>query len=205
MNTWIHEYMDSWETFDETSLLYKKAFYSELHLEGIIDKEYAHAQKVFEKLKLKNLGDYHDLYVQSDTFLSADVFENFRNKCIEIDETDRAHFLSAPGSAWQACLKKTGVELEFLTNIDMLLMAQKGIRDGICKAIHRYAKGNNRYMKNYNKNIESLYLTYLDENNLYGWAVAQKFPVKGFEWVEELSKSNERFIKNYYDDSNKGY
>ena len=79
-----YEYMDSWERFNETSLPDKKAFYSELNLEDITDKDYAHAQKVFKELKLKNLGDYHDLYVQSDTLLLADAFENFRNKCIKI-------------------------------------------------------------------------------------------------------------------------
>ena len=84
--------MDSWERFNETSLPDKKAFYNELNLEYIIHKDYAHAQKVFEEFKLKNLGDYHDLYVQSDTLLLADVFENFRNKCIEIYELDPAHF-----------------------------------------------------------------------------------------------------------------
>ena len=84
--------MDSWERFNETSLPDKKAFYSELNLEDITDKDYAHAQKVFEEFKLKNLGDYHDLYVQSDTLLLADVFENFRNKCIEIYELDPTHF-----------------------------------------------------------------------------------------------------------------
>ena len=100
--------MDSWERFDETSLPDKKAFYSELYLEDITDEDYTHAQKVFEELKLKNLGDYHDLYVQSDTLLLANVFENFRNKFIEINELDPAHFLSAPGFTWQACLKKQG-------------------------------------------------------------------------------------------------
>ena len=120
-----YEYMDSWERFNETSLPDKKAFYSELNLEDITDKDYAHAQKVFEEFKLKNLGDYHDLYVQSDTLLLADVFENFRNKCIEIYELDPAPFLSAPGLAWQACLKKKGIKLELLTDIDMLLMVEK--------------------------------------------------------------------------------
>ena len=110
----------------------------------------------------------------------ADVFENFRNKCIEIYELDPAHFLSAPGLAWQACLKKTKVELELLTDIDMLLMVEKGTKGGICQAIHRYAKANNKYMKNYDKNIESSYLMYLDTNNLYGWTTSQKLPVNGF-------------------------
>ena len=141
--------MDSWERFNETSLPNKKSFYSKLNLEDITDKDYAHAQKVFEEFKLKNLGDDHGLYVQSDTLLLADVFKNFRNKCIEIYELDPAHFVSAPGLAWQACLKKTEVELELLNNIDMLLIAEKETRGGICQAIHRYAKVNNRYMKNY--------------------------------------------------------
>ena len=83
-----------------------------MYLENITDKDCAHAQKVFEEFNLKNLGNYHDLYVQSDTLLLTDAFENFRNKCIQIYELDPAHFLSAPGLAWQACLKKTGLRLE---------------------------------------------------------------------------------------------
>ena len=122
-----YEYMDSWERFDETSLPDKEAFYSELNLEDITDKDYEHAQKVWEVFEIKNLGEYHDLYVQSNTLLLADVFENFRDKCIEIYELDPAHFLSAPGLAWQACLKKTGVKLELLTDYDMLLMVKKDI------------------------------------------------------------------------------
>ena len=136
---------------------------------------------MFIVLKLKNLGDYHDLYVQSDTLLLADVFENFRNKCIEIYELDPAHFLSAPGLTWQACLKKTRVKLELLTDIDMLLIVEKEIRGGVCRSIHRYGKANNKYMKNHDKDMESSYLEYLDANDLYGWAVSQKLPVNGFE------------------------
>ena len=135
------------------------------------------------------------MYVLSDVLLLADVFENFWDKCIEIYRLDSAHFLSAPGLAWQACLKKTGVNLELLTDIDMLLMAEEGIRGGICQAIHRYAKANNKYMNNYDKSIESSYLMYLDANNLYGWAMSQKLPVNGFKWIEDLSEFNERFIK----------
>ena len=155
--------------------------------------------KKFKELKLKNLGDYRDLYVQSDTLLFADVFENFRNICIEINELDPAYFLSPPGLAWSAFSKKTEVELELLSNIDTLLIAEKEIRGGICQAIHRYAKANNKYMKNYDKNIESSYLMSLicmDANNLYGWAMSQKLPVNGFEWVEDLSQFKEDFIKN---------
>ena len=122
-----YEYMNSWKRFDEASLPYKKAFYSKLNLEDITDEDYMHPQKVFEEFKLKNLGEYYDLYVQSDTLFLADVFKNFRNKCIEIYELDPAHFLSAPELEWQACLKKTGIKLKLQTNIDMLMMVEKGI------------------------------------------------------------------------------
>ena len=130
---------------------------------------------MFKELKLKNRGDYHDLYVQSDTLSLADVFGNFRNKCIEIYELDPAHFVSAPGLVWQACLKKTRVRLELLTDIDMLLIVEKGIRGEICHSMHNYAKANNKYMKNYDKDMESSDLEYLDANNLYGWAMLRNF------------------------------
>ena len=107
------------------SLPDKKAFYSEFYLEYITDEDYTHAQKMFKELKLKNLGDHHDLYVESNTLLSTDVFENFRNKFIEIYELDPAHFLSARGLAWQFCFKIIGVRLKLLTNIDMLLIVEK--------------------------------------------------------------------------------
>ena len=132
-------------------------------------------------------------------------FENFRDKCIEIYELDPTHFLSAPGLAWQACLKKAGVKLELLADIDMLLIAEKEIGGGICQAIHRYAKANNTYVNNYDKTIESLHLMYLDANNLYGWANSQKLPVNGFKWAKKLSKLNESFIKGYNENSNRGY
>ena len=163
-----YEYIDSWERFDETSLHDKEAFYSSLNMENVTDVDYRHAKRVLKYFNNKNLGDYHSLHVQSDTLLLGDVFENSRNKCIEIYELDSAQFLSAPGLAWQSCLKKTELKLELLRNVDMLLIVKKGIRGGICYAIHRYAKANNKYMKNYDKNKESSYIQYLDDNNLYG-------------------------------------
>ena len=200
-----YEYIVSWERFDKISLPDKEAFYSSLNMEGITSVDYRHAKRVYKEFKSKNQGNYHDLFVQSETLLLADVIERFRNKCIEIYELDPAQFLSAPGLAWQACLKNTGVNLELLTDIDMLLMVEKGIRGGICKAIHRYAKVNNKDMKSYDKKIESSYLMYLEANNLYGWAISQKPPANGFEWVKKLSKFDERFIKNYDENSDKGY
>ena len=127
-----YEYMDSWERFSETSLSSKKDFYGELTLEDITDKDYEHAQKVFKE-NCRDMGDDHDLYVQTDTILLADVFEKIREKWIEIYGLD-SYFYSAPGLAWQACLKKTGVKLELLTDIDMLLMVQKDARGGMCQS-----------------------------------------------------------------------
>ena len=134
--------MDNWERFDETSLPNKESLYSNLNMENIDDINYRH-DNVFKRFKLKHLGEYHDLYVQSDTLLLADVFENSRNKFLKVYELDPAHFLSLPGLAWQACFKKNNIKLELLTDYDMLLMVEEGIRGGICHSIHRHAKANN--------------------------------------------------------------
>ena len=120
-----YEYMDNWERFDETSLPNKESFYSNLNLENIDNIDYRHGHNVFKRFKLKNLGEYHDLYVQGDTLLLPDVFENFRNMCLKVYELDPAHFLSLPRLAWQACLKKTNIKLELLTDYDMLLMVEE--------------------------------------------------------------------------------
>ena len=183
-----YEYMDSWERFDEISLPEKEVFYSSLNIEDITDGDHRHAKRVFKSLNNKNLGNYPDLYVQSDTLLLADVFENFRNKCIEIYELDPVHFLSAPGLAWQACLKKTEVKLELLTDANMLLMVEKETRGGICNLIHRFAKANNKYIKNYDRNKESSYIQYLDANDLYGWVISQKLPADVFKWKKKYFK-----------------
>ena len=145
------------------------------------------------------------MYIQSNTVLLADVFENLRNMCLEIYEFDPAKFLSAPGLAWQAALKRTEVKLDLLTDIDMLLMVEKGIREGISHCIYQYEKANKKYMKDYNKNKESSYIQYWDVNNLYGWPMSQKLPVNNFEWIKDTSKFNEDFIKNYNEESDEGY
>ena len=176
-----YEYMDEWNKFYEKELPVKESVYSNLTMEDISDTDYKHASNVFEKFYLNNLGDYHDLYVRSDMLLLADVFENFRNSCLNNYELDPAHFVSLPGLAWQACLKKTNVELELITDYDMLLMIENGIRGGICHAIQRYAKANNKYMNDYKKNKGYSYIQYLDTNNLYGKAMSEKLPIKGFK------------------------
>ena len=176
-----YEYMGNWEKFNETSFPDKEAFHSNLNMEDITDVDYRHAKIVLEYLIDKNLGDYHDLYVQSDTLLLANVFENFRNMCIKVYELNPAHFLSAPGLAWHSYLKKARVKLELLTDVDMLFMVEKGIRGGICYAMHGHEKAINKYMKNYNKDKEESVLEYLDANNLYDWKMSEPLPVDGFE------------------------
>ena len=122
--------------------------------------------------------------------------------CLKEYELDPALFLSLPGLAWQACLKKTNIELELLTDYDMLLMVEEGIRGGICHSIHRYAKANNKYIKNYNNNEQSSHIQYLEANNLYGWAMSKKLPANGSKWTDN-NIINEEFIKNYNENDKK--
>ena len=137
--------------------------------------------------------------------LLADIFENFRQSCLKHYELDPVHFVSLPGLAWQACLKKTNVELELLTDYDIVLMVEEGIIGGICHAMQRYAKANNKYMKDYDRKKKSFYIQHLDANNLYGKAMTEKLPVRGFRWMDDISKIDEDFVKDYDKNNNKGY
>ena len=144
-------------------------------------------------------------YVQSDTLLLANIFENFRNMSLKIYELDPAYFVSLPGFAWHACLKITGVNLELMTDIIMLLMIKRGMHGGICHIIHSYVEVNNKYMNNYDENKESSFLSYLDGNNLYGCSMIKKLPVGSFKWVENVSRIDDESIKNYDENSDIGY
>ena len=128
-----------------------KDFYSHLNMEDIIEADFVHAKILCKDFEIKNLGEYYDLYIQSDTWLLADVFNNDWNMCLEIYGLDPVQFFSVPGLAWQAPMKKTKVKLELLTDIGMLMIVENGIRGGICLSIYRYVKANNEYMKNYDK------------------------------------------------------
>ena len=154
---------------------------------------------------MNNLGAHHDMYVQSNTVLLADVFENFRNICLKIFELDPANFLSATPLAWKSGFKKSKAKLDLLTDIDMSLIVEKGIRGGICHSIYRYAKAKNKYMKDYDENKESSYLQYWDVNGFYGSAMSQKLPVNNFELIKNTSQFNEDFIKSYEKESDEGY
>ena len=179
-----YEYMDSEEKFNDTKIPPRKAFYSKLSGRGITEKDYKHAWNVWNTFNMKTFKDYHELYNETDVLLLADVFENFRDLCLKIYGLDPVYYFTAPGLAWDACLKITDIDLELLSNNNMLLMFEKGIRGGISIISNRYGKANNKYMgKGFNKNKPSKYLMYLDENNLYGCAMSEKLPTHGFKWL----------------------
>ena len=181
-----YEYMNSLERLKENKLPSKESFYSALTGEGISNEDYQHAQKVWEDFEIKSMEGYLKLYNETDVLLLADVFENFRNICLENYKLDPAHYFTAPGLAWDACLKMTNVKLELLTNIDMLLMVEKGIRGGVSMVSTRYSKANNKYMGDkFNLSEPSKYIQYLDANNLYGAVMSKKLPTHGFKWMND--------------------
>ena len=198
-----YEYMDSFERFHEAQLPEKEKFYSSLSGKGITDEEYGHAKKVWGTFGCRNLGDYHDLYVATDTLLLADMFENFRKVCLEKYGLDPAHYYSAPGLSWDALLKKTGVELELLTDLDMHLFIERGMRGGISMASKRYAKANNPRVEGYDPTQPTNYITYLDANNLYGWAMNLPLPKSGFHWKRVMP--TEEHIMKMRPNSKKGW
>ena len=127
----------------------KEDFYNYLNMRDITDSDYAHEKRVCKDFEIKNLQNYHYLYIQSDTLLLSNVFENFGNMCLEIYEFHPAKFLSASRLALKAVLKTAKDKLELLSGIDMFLMVENYIRGGICHSIYRYARANNKYMKVY--------------------------------------------------------
>ena len=147
---------------------------------------------------MKTIRDYHDIYLKSDVLLLADVFENFRNVCIKKYGLDPAWYFTAPSLAWDAMLKLTKVKLELLTDVDMLLMFEQGVRGGVSQISNRYAKANNPYMSNFISGLIKSYIVYLDANNLYGGAMSEKLPTHGFGWVEEKDLKNWRNIPGVY-------
>ena len=179
-----YEYMDSEEKFNDTKIPPREVFYSKLSGRGITEKDYKHAGNVWNSFKMKTFKEYHELYNITDVLLLADVFENFRDLCLKIYGLDPVYYFTAPGLAWDSCLKMTSIDLELLSGPNMLLMFEKGIRGGISIISNRYGEANNKYMrKGFNKNKPSKYLMYLDANNLYGCGMSMKLPTHGFKWL----------------------
>ena len=201
-----YDYVSSLEKLSETQLPPKEEFYSFLNDEEISDEDYQHAIKVWNTFGCKTIRDYHNLYLKSDVMLLADVFENFRKTCLHHYKLDPAHYYTSPGLSWDACLKTTGQHLELLSDYDMLMMFERGIRGGITHISKRYAEANNKYMKNYDPEKKSTFIQYLDANNLYGWAMSQNLPTHGFKWMKDitLEKVDEILDKTNHSMSNNG-
>ena len=190
-----YEYMDSWDRFKETSPPSIERFYSNLNMSGVRDGDYEHTCSAWREFRIRNMGEYHDLYLRTDVILLANIFESFRRVCSGNYGLDPSHFYTAPGLAWKACLKKIGVSLKLLLDPDMLLMFERGIRGGITQSVHRWAAANNAYMgSEYDRDKPTKYLQYLDANNLYGWAMSQLLPTGEFRWVEFRKDRNPKTI-----------
>ena len=178
-----YDYMDSFSKFNDTELPQRKEFYRLLTNENISEDDNRHARDVWNTFNLHNMGEYHYLYLKTDILLLTDVLENFRKACIANYKLDTLHYIPSPGLAWDAMLKMTGINLELITDIDMHLFIERGMRGGISNITHRHAKANNKYMKNYDPDKPSSYIMYLDANNLYGWAMSQPLPYGNFRLV----------------------
>ena len=183
--------MNSFERFNETSLPPKEAFYSSLTKSGISDEDYEHAKKVWEAYECETLGNYHALYLATDTLLLADVFQNFRKTCMKNYGLDPAHYYTSPGLNWDALLKHTKINLELLTDYNMYLFIEKGMKGGISTEMQRYSKANNSYLHDYDPEKETSYILYLDANNLYGGAMSQPMPVGRFRWTRGFPTEKE--------------
>ena len=198
-----YDYIDSFVRFNKTELPTKEEFYSILSDEHITDEDYQHAKNVWNTFKLQSMGEYHNLYLKSDILLLADVFENFRKTCLQYYKLDPCHYFTSPGLSWDAMLKMTDIKLELMTDIDMFLFIERGMRGGVSYIANRYGKANNKYMKEYDEMAPSKYIMYLDANNLYGWAMSQHLPTGGFKWLTE-KQINKIDLTQYNEASEKG-
>ena len=184
-----YDYFDSFDKFRERQLPPKDKFYSRLTQTDISDEEYKRAQKIWEHFGIRTLGQYHDLYLKTDVLLLTDVFENFRELCLEYYELDPAHYFTLPNFAWDAMLLKTKVQLEPLTDKEMYEMIEHGLRGGMCQVSTKEAKANNKYMEeDYDETLPSKYINYLDANNLYGLAMSKKLPIGTLKWAKKVPK-----------------
>ena len=198
--------MDSFNRFEETENPPKQAYYSILNDQEITDEDYEHSIKIWEEDQIKNLGEYHDLYLKIDVLLLAEIFENFRNVCLKNYELDPAHYYTSPGLSWDALLKFSKQKLELLSDINMIQFIESGIRGGVSMISHRHSIANNKYMiKNYDPDKELKTINYLDANNLYGWAMCESLPVGNFKMYDNNLDKIVTQLQNWKSNSKKGY
>ena len=184
--------MNDFEKFKE-ELPSKKKFYSSLTDRKISDKEYEHVLNVWKKIEMKAVKDYHNLYLKCDVLLLADVFEKFRNNSLKDYGLCLSHYLSAPHLSCDSMLKMTKTKLEFIQDPDMNIFFEKRTRGGIS---NRYSKANNKYLKSYDPKQESIYIIYLDANNLYGYAMSKFLRTSGFKWIDPKDFDLKKYTRN---------
>ena len=189
-----YSWVDSDEKFSATELPPIEAFHDDLDDRPCRPDDYAHAVEVWEAARCKTFGDYHDLYLRLDVALLADVFESFRRSAHKTYGIDPAHFYTLPGVSWAAMLKYTGVSLELLTDPDMYIAMETALRGGVCAVTHRHAKANNPRVGGYDPKLATTWLRYDDANNLYGLAMSQCLPVRGFVWGSGTTWTSERVL-----------
>lgn len=199
-----YSYVDSMEKLDDAELPSRDEFFNILSGESISQEDYDRACDVWNTFNCRTLGEYSDIYLISDVLLLADIFENFRQICLQIYKLDPAQYLTAPSLSWDAMLRKTGIELELLTDIDMLHFFRKGIRGGVSQCSNRKAIANNPFIPNYNPSEPNSYILYLDATNLYGCSMSQCLPTGDFRWLN--NDEIENFDCSIIDDNSpKGY
>ena len=204
-----YDWFNSRARLNETSLPNIESFYSKLYEQDIEETEFERAQNVWKLAKCQKFYDYLSLYLKTDVLLLADVFESFRKMCLDKSNygLDPCHYYTAPGFSWDAMLKMTGVSIECFQEgqDDMLEMIQSAMRGGVSMISTRYAKANNKYMSSYDESKPSSYISYLDANNLYGWAMSQYLPTGNFHWVDAAPFQSKAFIALLKDMSETGY
>ena len=183
-----YEHLKSIEVLDETELPPREAFHNSLTGCTIAEKDYEKALDTYDKTGCKSMRDYVKLYLWTDVFLLAEVFEKFRKTCHQVYKLDPAHYISTPQLAMDAALFKSKIKLELMTDIDQILFIQLGIRGGLSMISNRYSQANNPLMGKFYKPVsgeEDKYILYTDINNLYGTAMTMPLPVADFEWCKE--------------------
>ncbi|PKK65417.1 hypothetical protein RhiirC2_715563 [Rhizophagus irregularis] len=197
-----YDWTNAWEKFDRTSLPPKKDFYSLLSQQNISKEDYEHAQKVWKIFEMKNFGEYHDLYLETDVLLLADVFMNYIIMCLKNDGLDLSHYVSAPGMFNDSLYKSSGAELKLMTDMDEYLMVENGIREGMTIASYRYAKANNLKCPDYDSSKPTTWTLYEDENALYSGTMTQYMPT---EILEKVSPEEVPDIQSITPDAEIGY
>lgn len=182
---YFYDYASSFGVLEEKELPPKDAFYNKLRDESISDSDYARAQKIYSLFNCNSLKDYMELYVKSDAVLLCDIFEHFRQLCLQYYELDPCHYVSLPGFTWDAMLKMTDVKLELITDVDMYTFVEKNLRGGVCTINHRHFAANNKYLDDYDSSQPSSYIHYVDANNLYGASMSKSLPTGNFRWLRE--------------------